>query len=309
MDVTKIEPRLKHPTIFEHFDNLSAGQALVIHNDHDPKPLYYQLLGERGNCFTWTYQLNGPEVWEVEIRRNDPGQHEETLGEIVSKDLRKAEVFKKLGLDFCCGGRKSLKDACQEKGLNILQVREQLDKADANTSTFPKHDFDSWTLSFLADYIVNVHHSYIMQNLPVLEELSQKVANRHGQNHPELILIREKVDEMASELRTHLKKEEIVLFPYIKQLEISDAGGELTLQSFGSVREPIAAMENDHDIVGDIAEEIKWHSENYTLPPNACNSYALLYKKLEDFENDLHMHIHLENNILFPKAIKLSHSA
>jgi regulator of cell morphogenesis and NO signaling len=302
LDVTKIEPRLKHPTIFEHFDQLAGGQAFVIHNDHDPKPLYYQLLGERGNCFSWTYQLNGPEVWEVEIRKNDPGKQEETLGEIVSKDIRKAEVFKKLGLDFCCGGKKSLKDACHEKGLDFTAVKAELDKANTDNSALPKHDFNSWSLSFLADYIVNVHHSYVKQNLPVIEELSEKVANRHGQAHPELVQIMRLVEEMASELKLHLKKEELVLFPYIKQLENKEEGAG---QGFASIKEPIAAMHNDHDIVGDIAEHIRLISYNYQLPAGACNSYTLLFRKLEDFENDLHMHIHLENNILFPKAIEL----
>lgn len=309
LDVTKIEPRLKHPTIFEHFDQLSGGEAFVIHNDHDPKPLYYQLLGERGNCFSWNYQINGPEVWEVEIRKNNPDQHEETLGEIVSKDLRKAEVFKKLGLDFCCGGKKSLKDACRDNGLDLLQVKEALSKADKADSGVPQHDFNSWSLSFLADYIVNVHHAYVKENLPVLKDLSEKVANRHGQTHSELNRIMEMVGEMGNELTVHLQKEEVVLFPYIKALEAKASGRSVEQQIFHSVEEPIAAMENDHDIVGDLADQIRILSHNYTLPENACNSYALFYKMLEDFENDLHLHIHLENNILFPKAVELERSA
>jgi len=309
LDVTIIEPRLKHPTIFEHFDKLPAGEAFVIHNDHDPKPLYYQLMGERGNCFSWKYLLNGPEIWEVEIRRNDPGQHVETLGEIVSKDLRKAETFKKLGLDFCCGGKKSLEDACKEKGLDILQVKNELEKAGNTSTSAPQHDFDSWSLSFLADYIVNVHHAYVKQNIPILLDLSEKVATRHGKTNPELDQVRQKVNAMANELTLHLKKEETILFPYIKQLESQGASGGQISQSFGSVKEPVAVMENDHDIVGQLAEDIKSLTHDYSLPENACNSYGLLYKKLEDFENDLHMHIHLENNILFPKAIALESKA
>jgi regulator of cell morphogenesis and NO signaling len=305
LDVTIIEPRLKHPTIFEHFNKLSPGSAFVIHNDHDPKPLYYQLIGERGNCFAWTYLLNGPEIWEVEIRKNDPGQHVETLGEIVSKDLRKAETFKKLGLDFCCGGKKSLETACKEKGLDILQVRQELEKTANASSAAPQHDFGSWNLAFLSDYIVNVHHAYVKQNLPVLLELSEKVANRHGKSYPELLQIRNNVIALSNELLLHLKKEETVLFPYIKQLESASVNSNPSSKAFGFVQEPIAIMENDHDIVGRLADEIKTLSNNYTLPENACNSYGLLYKKLEDFENDLHMHIHLENNILFPKAVAL----
>src|SRR3569833_473988 len=248
LDVTKIEPRLKHPTIFEYFDLLSYGEGFVIHIDHDPKPLYYQLLGERGICFTWNYLENGPASWEVEIRKNMPGVKEETLGEIVKGDLRKAEVFKKLGLDFCCGGRKTLKDACQENGLDILQVKEALNKADQVNFTPPQHDFNSWPLSFLADYIVNVHHTYVRQYLPVLLELSEKVAIRHGQQHPELKTIRDLVGTIANELNVHLQKEEIVLFPYIKELENSASGKNKGQQVFHSVEEPIAAMENDHDI-------------------------------------------------------------
>lgn len=306
LDVTKIEPRLKHPTIFEHFDQLVEGEAFVIHNDHDPKPLYYQMLGERGNCFSWKYLLNGPEVWEVEIRKNDAGQRAETLGEIVKKDMRKAETFKKLGIDFCCGGKKSLEEACKEKGLDVLQVKQELEKVTKTASGTNQHDFDSWSLSFLADYIVNVHHAYVKQNMPVLLELSQKVANRHGSTNPHLMEVWQKVNAMVNELTVHLGKEERILFPYIKQLE---AAGSQEPQVFSSVKEPVAMMENDHDIVGKLGEEIRKLTNNYTLPENACTSYGLLYKKLEDFEDDLHTHIHLENNILFPKAIKLEQTA
>ncbi len=305
IDVTKIEPRLKHPTIFNSFDELAGGDAVLIHNDHDPKPLYYQLLAERGNTFTWSYVESGPMIWEVEIRKNAVGKHVETLGEIAAKDLRKAEVFKKYGLDFCCGGKKSLQEACKEKGLDVLKVQEELDKPAAIASGVPQHDFNAWNLTFLTDYIVNVHHAYVRQNIPMLADLSQKVADHHGKTNPELEGIRDKVDEMLSELKVHLKKEENILFPYIKELEASKTNGGTAPGGFGSVQQPISVMENDHDIVGDLADEIRILSGNYTLPANACESYALLYKKLAEFEDDLHMHIHLENNILFPKAIEL----
>ncbi len=305
IDVTRIEPRLKHPTIFSSFDQLQGGEAIILHNDHDPKPLYYQLLGERGNCFSWSYRKNGPEIWEVEIRKNAAGANLETLGEIASKDMRKAEVFKKLRLDFCCGGKKSLEDACREKGLDVLQVKAELENVSHTQSAVPQHDFNAWNLSFLSDYIVNVHHAYVNQNIPVLMDLTQKVADHHGKTNPELEEIREKVEEMVSELRVHLKKEEHILFPYIKQLENSKLHGAPAPHSFDSVQQPVSVMEHDHDVVGDIADMIKTLSGNYTLPANACNSYALLYKKLEEFEDDLHLHIHLENNILFPKAVAL----
>jgi regulator of cell morphogenesis and NO signaling len=304
IDVTVIEPRLKHPTIFASFDELSAGEAILLHNDHDPKPLYYQLLAERGNTFGWSYLNSGPLVWEVEIRKNEEGKQSETVGEIAAKDLRKAEVFKKYGIDFCCGGKKKLADACKEKGLDTLKIKEELEKG-STTSSAPQHDFYSWDLSFLSDYIVNVHHAYVRQNLPVIVDLSQKVADHHGKTNPELLQINERVAAMASELTVHMKKEESILFPYIKMLENSKKTGTAVHGGFASVMQPISVMENDHDIVGELAEEIRSLSNNYTTPANACNSYNLLYKKLHDFEDDLHMHIHLENNILFPKAIEL----
>jgi regulator of cell morphogenesis and NO signaling len=305
IDVTKIEPRFKHPAIFESFDSLTEGDAIIIHNDHDPKPLYYQLLAERGNIFSWSYVTNGPAVWEVEIRKDIADTHAETLGEIAAKDLRKAEVLKKYGLDFCCGGKKTLEEACKEKGLDVLQVREALDKPSDFTSILPQHDFNTWNLSFLSDYIVNVHHAYVQQAMPVLADLSQKVADHHRKTNPELTDIRGKVDEMLSELRVHLKKEESILFPYIKQLETSKKTGSAAPAGFGTILQPISVMEHDHAVVGDIADEIRSLTNNYTLPASACNSYSLLYKKLAEFEDDLHMHIHLENNILFPKAVAL----
>ena len=122
IDVTVIEPSLKHATVFNAFDVLNTGEAILLNNDHDPKPLYYQLLGEKGSCFSWSYLQSGPETWTIEIRKNATGAQPETLGEIVSKDLRKAEVFKKLGMDFCCGGKKSLEDA-------FVLVKQQRKKA------------------------------------------------------------------------------------------------------------------------------------------------------------------------------------
>jgi regulator of cell morphogenesis and NO signaling len=122
LNVTLLEPRLKHPAIFNRFDELEDGQSLTIHNDHDPKPLYYQMLGERGNVFTWEYLEQGPVWWKVCITKKRSGEQDETLGQIAAKDLRKAQIFKKYGLDFCCGGKKTVKEACKEKGLDVTKI-------------------------------------------------------------------------------------------------------------------------------------------------------------------------------------------
>ncbi|HEX5151551.1 MAG TPA: iron-sulfur cluster repair di-iron protein [Parafilimonas sp.] len=305
LNVTLLEPKQKHPTIFARFDALKEGESLTIHNDHDPKPLYYQLLGERGNTFTWEYLEQGPEWWKVRISKNITGTDEETLGEIAAKDLRKAQIFKKYGLDFCCGGKKTVKQACADKGLDVTKIEYELQQADKNFSTRPV-PYNDWNLDFLADYIVNTHHSYIKKSLPDIKAYATKVARVHGSRHPELLAIYQLVEEINTGLSAHLVKEERVLFPYIKELVASEKRTQpLQPSNFGTVKNPISMMEHEHEAVGKNLEEIRTLSHNYALPEDACASYSLLYRMLDEFEDDLHIHIHLENNILFPKALAL----
>lgn len=305
LNVTLLEPRQKHPTIFVRFDELAEGESLTIHNDHDPKPLYYQLLGERGNIFTWEYQEQGPEWWIVKISKRITGESDETLGQIAAKDLRKAQVFKKYGLDFCCGGKKTVKEACAEKGLDVTKVEQELQQADKLPASRPL-PYGEWSLDFLADYIVNTHHSYVKKNLPDIRAYAQKVMKVHGNHHPELVMIHQLVEEVYTELTAHMVKEEKVLFPYVKELVAAKAGTQpLHANHFGTVQAPINMMEMEHELVGKNLDEIRVLSQNYLLPEDACASYSLLYRMLDEFEDDLHLHIHLENNILFPKAIEI----
>lgn len=305
LNVTLLEPRQKHPTIFVRFDELAEGESLTIHNDHDPKPLYYQLLGERGNIFVWEYLEQGPELWKVKMTKRTTGEADETLGEIAAKDLRKAQVFKKYGLDFCCGGKKTVKQACAEKGLDVTKIELELQQANILPSTRPL-PYGDWSLDFLSDYIVNTHHSYVNKNLPDIKAYADKVRKVHGDNHPELIRIHQLVEEINTELVAHMAKEEKVLFPYIKELVASKNNtAPLHAAHFGTVQTPINMMEMEHEMVGKNLEEIRQLSDGYTLPQDACASYSLLYRMLNEFEDDLHLHIHLENNILFPKALDL----
>ncbi|MBN8833453.1 MAG: iron-sulfur cluster repair di-iron protein [Niastella sp. SCN 39-18] len=303
LNVTLLEPRQKHPTIFARFDELAEGESLVIHNDHDPKPLYYQLLGERGNIFTWDYLESGPQWWHIKITKKISGENEETLGQIAAHDLRKAEVFKKYGLDFCCGGKKTVKEACAEKGIDPAKVEQELQQADKAPNTRPL-PYGEWNLDFLADYIVNTHHSFVRKTLPDLSAYANKVKQVHGGQHPELIRIHELVEEVNDEMSSHMIKEEKILFPYIKEL-VGANKGEAHAAQLGSVRNPINMMEMEHELVGKNMEEIRHLSRDYTLPEDACASYSLLFRMLEEFEDDLHLHIHLENNILFPKALEI----
>lgn len=300
LDVTVLEPRQKHPTIFRMFDELNGGESLTIHNDHDPKPLYYQLLGERGDCFTWEYLESGPEIWEVKISKKVAGQTADTIGKIAAKDMRKAQVFKKYGIDFCCGGKKTLMDACAEKGLDIVAVEKELQDTEkyGRSRELP---FDEWNAGFLVDYIVNTHHTYVRKNLPDIMQFSRKVVQVHGDRHAELSEIAAYIEKVEQELVVHMQKEEQILFPFIKQLAGASKG-----QAPGfSVQNPIRVMENEHEAVGQYMAEIRKLTNDFKAPAGACTTFNLLYNLLADFEDDLHLHIHLENNILFPKAQEL----
>ena len=307
LNVSLIEPKLKHPTIFIRFDELVAGESLTIHNDHDPKPLYYQLLGERGNIFTWEYLQEGPDLWKVKISKKLSGEDDETLGEIVAKDLRKAEVFKKYGLDFCCGGKKTVKQACAEKGLDVTKIEQELQTANKNVSTARPVPYNDWNLDFLADYIVNTHHSYVRKTLPDLRTYSAKVASVHGENHPELFEISRLVEQVCQELSEHMVSEETILFPYVKHIVAAknNNSASVKFENYDSIKTPIDMLVMEHEAVGNSLETIRELSNNYTLPEDSCASYSYLYKTLDEFESDLFIHIHLENNILFPKAIEL----
>lgn len=304
LDVAKIEPRFKHPRIFEKFDSLLDGESFYILNDHDPKPLYYQLLAERGKIFDWEYLEEGPEIWKVCIGKKH-AEKQETIGEMVAADYRKAQVFKKFGIDFCCGGKKTLNEVCSTKNINIHAVEEQL-KAISTPDQSSSTNFNEWTLDFLVDYIVNIHHRYVKENIPFITELANKVAKVHGDQIPELIEVAAIFDRVGQDFSSHLVNEEFVVFPYIKEL-VASTNAEVTNAplSATSKKSAIGILETEHEQAGEDMATIRRLTNDYILPIGACASYTILYKKLEEFENDLFNHVHLENNILFPKAIAL----
>jgi regulator of cell morphogenesis and NO signaling len=305
LDVTGIAPRLKHPTIFQHFDALQEGEAFVIHNDHDPKPLYYQLLAERGNIFNWEYIVQGPDVWEIRVAKKKLSTGEETIGQIAAKDLRKAEVFKKLGLEFCCGGNKTLEAACEDAGVPLEEVNNALE-AIPEKPVRADRDYNNWKPDFLADYIVNIHHSYVQDAAPALHDLSDKITRVHGGTHPELAEIQKHVRALLQEMLSHQIKEEKILFPFIRQMvQCEKEGKSPGYPPFGTIESPVEMMKDDHNAAADHIHAIEKLSQNYEVPADGCESYRLYYYKLREFDDDLHQHIHLENNILFPKAIAM----
>jgi len=306
IDVTLIEPKLKHATIFQVFDSLAGGESLTIHNDHDPKPVYYQLLGERGDIFTWKYEQQGPEWWDVLITKKGEGD-KETIGQIAVKDLRKAEVFKKYGIDFCCGGKKTVREVCQEKGIDATKVEHELQQVNTNNKT-DNNAYNEWGLNFLADYIVNTHHRYVRKYLPELRGYALKVAQVHGDRHPELFEIQKLVETINTELSEHMVEEENVLFAYVKKIVNAKNTNQPLDKEGKDLSALIEGLEKEHDFVGRCLDKIRALSNDYAIPDDACASYKLLFKMIQEFEDDLHIHIHLENNILFPKAVEMEKS-
>jgi regulator of cell morphogenesis and NO signaling len=305
LNVTLIEPRLKHPTIFDRFDSLQPGQAFYILNDHDPKPLYYQMIAVRGNIFTWKYEEQGPDIWKVLITKNiEKGA---TVGELAAADIRKAEVFKKYGIDFCCGGKKTLKQACLELNLDGNKIEKELQQVTEQVEGRSKSfDFNRWSADFLVDYIYNEHHLFYYDENPVIAELLEKVTNHHGAKHPELFKVEELYRKLQQELNAHFLKEERVLFPHIKNLVQAKKTMTFPMPlGINNIEQPVHVMEEEHEGAGTILRAINETTNNYTPPADACRSFTLLYHKLKNLEEDLHQHIHLENNILFPKAAAL----
>lgn len=227
-----------------------------------------------------------------------------TIGEMVADDFRTASVFSSNKIDFCCKGNRTLDEVCSQKGLDVSTVLEQLEKATATDNT--AIDFNTWELDLLIDYIEKKHHRYVEEKIPVLLSFLLKLEQVHGAAHPELFEIKNLFKRTADELTQHMKKEELILFPYIKQMvEAARNKTPLSAPGFGSVANPIAMMMEEHENEGNRFEKIVAISNNYTPPADGCNTYKVTFQMLQEFESDLHTHIHLENNILFPKAIVL----
>jgi len=225
-----------------------------------------------------------------------------TLAQIVKENHKAATIFEKYDLDFCCKGKRPLQVACEEKDLPAETIVEELSLA-LDQSQMPPVDFNTLSLAALADYIVSTHHDYTKRELPQIFHYLHKVSSKHGDRHNELYKIFENFCELKDEMETHMKKEELVLFPKIKELE---SVGPNNQQSGVSVHIPIMVMEDEHEHAGNLLKEIRVLTDNYTPPADACTTYRLSFAALAAFEADLHQHIHLENNILFPRAIKLA---
>jgi regulator of cell morphogenesis and NO signaling len=228
-----------------------------------------------------------------------------TIGEIVAADYRAAAVFQRHGIDFCCQGARTLDRGCREAGADTTEVMREIADATASASTVVPR-FSEWPLGELAEYIVAKHHTFVRDMLPLLTAHTRKIANVHGHRHPELPRVAELVEEIADDMTSHMMKEEQILFPYIVQLEAAVAAGRPAPPApFGSVDHPIHMMKAEHELAGHAMLEIRELTDGFTPPPDGCTTYKVCLQELEGFEADLHAHVHLENNILFPKASAL----
>jgi regulator of cell morphogenesis and NO signaling len=221
-----------------------------------------------------------------------------SLSDIVKEHYQTAKIFENYGLDFCCKGKRSLVSACEEKGIEVQSIMKELDQA--LQSGDQQNNYDKMSLTELIEYIVRVHHQYIKVNAPQVLGYVQRIATKHGDKYPYMQEVYELFSEIKEELEEHMMKEEKALFPRIKLLELTDTGKIREAH----LKTPIEVMEHEHDHAGTIMMKIRNLTNNYEAPETACTTHRLALQALKAFEEDLHTHVHLENNILFPKAIE-----
>lgn len=231
---------------------------------------------------------------------------EKTVREIALETPSSIRVFESLGIDYCCGGKKPLSDACSSAQVDVVRVLELLERAAAGSLEPDAGEWREKPLRAIVAHILEKHHAYVRQETPRIEALLGKVAAKHGPAHPELIRIQQLFSAIAQELSTHMRKEEQILFPHIERMESASlAGDPAPAAVFGTVQHPIAMMAAEHENAGALLSEMRDLSNGYAVPAGGCTTFLAAYRGLEEFERDLHQHIHLENNILFPRAIEM----
>ncbi|MEZ4853702.1 iron-sulfur cluster repair di-iron protein [Flavobacterium sp.] len=226
-----------------------------------------------------------------------------TIGEIVAQNYKTASVFSKLGIDFCCKGNRTISEVCENKNIKEDYL---LNLIVNGSTTSENNDYNSWTIDILTDYIEKTHHRYVEEKSAIILTFLNKLTKVHGEKHPELFEINTLFKTSVAELTQHMKKEELLLFPFIKKMiHASSTNTLINKVAFGNIENPINMMKHEHENEGERFEKISTLSNTYTPPADACNTYKVTFQMLNEFQEDLHKHIHLENNILFPKAIQL----
>ena len=255
---------------------------------------YYCLLMEENN----------PVIMEAKSFTISPNSF---VPDIVSQDYRTADVFRKYDIDFCCGGKWSLDLACQSKGLDTREILKELKKITRHTPSSPFLDFDAWDIDFLADYILNIHHRYLEKALPEILNYVTVFLDGHRDKFPELGELENIFARFMKEIPPHMQQEEEILFPYIKQIYHAwlhkESYARLLVRT---LRKPVEeVMEKEHETTNSLLHRMREVTNDYTPPESTCLMHRVTFAKLKELDNDLMQHIHLENNILFPKAIAM----
>ncbi|PYS53169.1 MAG: iron-sulfur cluster repair di-iron protein [Acidobacteria bacterium] len=228
-----------------------------------------------------------------------------TVRELAVRAPGATRIFEKLKIDYCCGGARTLGVACAVAGVKTDDVWKLLEEV-GQTASSETIDFQTASLTELVKHILDKHHVFTKEEMERLDALTEKVCSVHGQNHPELLRVKSLFQSLCVDLKPHMFKEEQVLFPYIIRLEEAVSRKQTPMPPpFGTVRNPVRMMMFEHDTAGELLRELREATSDYTMPADACISYRTLYQAMEAFEQDLHQHIHLENNILFPRAVEM----
>ncbi len=228
-----------------------------------------------------------------------------TVGSIVAEDYRAAAVLTKYGIDFCCKGGRSVQEVCDKMKIDQAKLAEDITTLLARDARSAE-DVRMWPLDKLADHVETVHHRYVEERGPIIRQYLDKLCKVHGERHPELFTINEEFNTCTGAMAMHMKKEELILFPFVRNLARSERSGvPFKTPRFGTVENPVKAMMEDHNDEGERFARMHAVSGDFTVPADGCSTYAAAFAMLKEFEEDLHLHIHLENNIMFPRAVAL----
>jgi regulator of cell morphogenesis and NO signaling len=232
------------------------------------------------------------------------------VGDIVADNYKTAEIFKKHNIDFCCGGQQTIEEACDKEHLSSADSETLLQSVNAffeqNEREQHASDYRNWPLDELADHVETKHHGYVEAKIPVIKEYLDKIESAHGKKHPELSKINTIFKDATGQLVMHMKKEELILFPYIRKMAKAKRKNiQLATPTFETIKNPISKMDEEHDFEGEAFREIAALANNYNVPADGCNTYRVAFGMLKEFDEDLHLHIHKENNVLFQRAIAL----
>ncbi|MDB5032092.1 DUF542 domain-containing protein [Mucilaginibacter sp.] len=308
LDLAAIDPLLKLPVFIERFDALGSGHVLVVSNDVDSRPLYHLLVADRGPDFQWEPLENGPEKWRIRILKSPVKNDEETIGNIISQDYRKSRALKNLGIDFSCGGNRTLDQAFAGKEITITHVLRQWETIDQRPSE-KGMNFLSWDMAFLTRYIIQLHHRYVSTQTKFITELAFKVAESNSHRNPEIKEIAELFAHTGKIFEEKDQNEEKVLFPYIIKLsEANTNGATLKAAGIGPIYIAVSLLQVESEKVVAGLLQIRQLTNDYIASAYTSSTCPILYKLLAAYEDDALLHLHLENNILFPRAIKTENS-